>query len=135
MIISTQVILLLLATFSARIDAGIWEKRGITKSQHIKRAIFRGLFMAIQAHAVYPVFTDFTHFALYWLVQASVWWLLFDALINLFKGKELFYVGRTAFLDRIFWKISDGSPKGAAIMQLTVKISVLLASIILLNTL
>jgi len=130
-IVGTLIILLILATVSARLDAGVWKRKGISKAGHIKRALFRGLFIGIQAHSVFPLNLDIVAFSLFWLVQSSVWWLVFDMLINLFKGKELFYVGRTAFLDRIFWILSD-THKGAAITQLIVKFMFLITSAIYL---
>lgn len=130
-IIGELIILLAVALLSAKLDAGVWKRKGISKAGHVKRAIGRGLFMAVQSHAAFSFFHDSYGFYMFWLLQACIWWLVFDLAINLFRGKEAFYVGRTAVLDRIFWSISE-TARGAAFAQLFTKIAILIVLIILI---
>jgi predicted membrane protein len=50
----------------------------------------------------------------------SVYWILFDMILNKFRGKELLYLGTTAFLDRTFHNIY---------LQLSVKVACVLVSV------
>lgn len=36
------------------------------------------------------------------LLMGAIFWLVFDLLLNLLRGKHLFYVGETAYIDRLF---------------------------------
>jgi predicted membrane protein len=58
-----------------------------------------------------------------WLVPAylSIYWIGFDMLLNKFRGKELLYLGTTAFLDRSFHN---------KYIQLSVKIACLLICVL-----
>ena len=125
-IISITIVYFIVLIISAAIDADIWKRKGISREGHMNRAIYRSVFFALNTWILYNGFS-----VSFWLLQASVWWLFFDIAINWFKGKEIFYVGRTAFLDRIF-HFKDHHPVRASYLQLITKIILIIIIIIIL---
>ena len=52
---------------------------------------------------------------------ASVFWILFELLLNMFRGKPLLYVGQTAWIDRQIHKIfKDRAEIGLLVIKLVI---------------
>ena len=47
-------------------------------------------------------YSDFWSVSALWCVNSAVFWLVFDYSLNLYRGKDFFYTGKTAGLDRLF---------------------------------
>lgn len=102
----------LFTLFSAYYDAQEF-KAGRYIKDHTPRAAFRLLVLMIIS------FLTNTHI----LISLSVFYLLFDLLLNLFWGKPWNYIGSTSVLDRLTNKI------GGWIPQYIFKITILIITI------
>lgn len=112
MIFQNIVILITLIGTNALIDWYRIEKlkQTFTKKMYLVKTITRVLVMAINTYLYFQI-TGFRFDA--WEavgnigVQSSVFWLLFDHLLNLLRGKPFFYLGKTAPTDTAFDNISE----------------------------
>lgn len=83
-------------------------------------ALYRLTFFAL---AAYIYSTEWDHILILILLQAAIFWILFDYTLNRMRGLPWNYVGKSAFLDKLFAGKSD--------LMLLIKIILLFASIIL----
>lgn len=87
------------------------EKRINYKPNYGARYLYRGAFAILQSWAVFMTIgtPDLYKFAWYVVFQLAWYWSIFDIEVNLFRGKKGFYMGQTAFIDKIFFY---WTPKG-----------------------
>ena len=106
------ILTIIFTLFSAYYDAQEL-KAGRYFKDHIPRAAFRLLVMMIIS------FLTNTHI----LITLSVFYLLFDAMLNIFWGKPWNYIGQTSKIDKIWHKL------GGWIPQYIFKITILILTI------
>lgn len=95
-VIFTVIFALLFALMDGiAIKAGYW----IKKPGHSVRAVMRAFVIFCIANMAY--YTLWDTFKL-WVFLCVVFWIVFDYSLNLYRGKGLFYIGKTAYLDRLF---------------------------------
>lgn len=117
MILIDAILVSYIAYLNAKVDADLIELRKQSPN-HGRNYVIRGVVLILLALAFKP-------FLPLLLFNAVLFWILFDAILNELRGKELFYVGGTAWHDKLFQK----SPY----LQVMVKVLVLALSIFLIT--
>lgn len=121
-------VLLLLITGNAGIDwyRIVIKKRTFTSKMYRTKTIIRGSIMLLNGIItlyITDIELSLINLIALVLLQSSIFWPSFDALLNVFRGKKLSYVGHTADSDTFF----KNDPK----MQFLAKLLFLILSITL----
>jgi hypothetical protein len=74
----------------------------IDREEHIERFIYRLTFAVVLSMFSYQ--EDFLLVVIFTLWCGALFWLIFDLLLNLFRGLPWNYVGNTSFIDRLYNK-------------------------------
>ncbi len=112
----TIILFILIPVLNAFIDYLIISKGA--KIKHTVEALIRGILIGAIAYNTAP------HVAIF-ILGCSIFWLLFELILNTLRGKPLLYVGYTAFTDKLIRRIF---PK-PEIPLFTVKILILCLTI------
>ena len=122
---------------NAVIDGLLWRRGNyIDGKGHQFRFFLRFIFFSLIGVIVYdPTVGPHASAALLpiYMIQASVWWILFDPLVNVIAGQKLFHLGRTSGFDRIFWILGDYKYKRALALQYSTKLVALALSLVVVS--
>jgi len=77
------------------------------KPNYNARVFYRGALAALQSWAIYG--TDWYYTGCFFLLQLVWYWIQFDIEVNWVRGVKTFYLGQTAFTDKVFYRLL---PKG-----------------------
>lgn len=102
---------------NAYYHAYLIEEKSISPN-HTTWALIRLTFFALNAF-IYS--TEWDHLLALILLQSAIFWLLFDYTLNVMRGLPWDYVGKTAWIDRLF--------EGKTSLMIPVKIILLFLSI------
>jgi len=107
------------------IGSAYYDVRVLRSGRYITNHTPRFIFRALSIFFITVIFTKYKNDTLYtilmFILNSSIFYLLFDYLINLFWGKYIFRIGTTAFIDKL-WLVLGGS-----IPQLIFKILLVIA--------
>ena len=107
------------------IGSAYYDSRILRSGRYITNHTPRFIFRALSVFLITLLFSKYKNDTLYtvlmFILNSSIFYLLFDYLINLFWGKYIFRIGTTAFIDKI-WLILGGS-----VSQIIFKILLVLA--------
>lgn len=107
------------------IGSAYYDSRILTSGRYITNHTPRFIFRALSVFIITLLFTKYKNDTLYtvsmFVLNSSIFYLLFDYAINLFWGKYIFRIGTTAVIDKIWLKL------GGSIPQLIFKILLVLA--------
>ena len=107
------------------IGSAYYDVRVLRSGRYITNHTPRFIFRALSIFFITVIFTKYKNDTLYtilmFILNSSIFYLLFGYLINLFWGKYIFRIGTTAFIDKL-WLVLGGS-----IPQLIFKILLVIA--------
>ncbi|MFZ9376975.1 MAG: hypothetical protein ACO25K_07605 [Candidatus Fonsibacter ubiquis] len=96
-------------------------------TNHLPRFIFRALIIFLITYIFTKNKDDWMYTFLMYLLNSSIFYLLFDYALNLFWGMPILRIGQTALIDRL-WLLLGGS-----VAQLVFKIALIAAMIFFLQ--
>lgn len=117
------------AAFFLILGIDLWTDYALIEQQKTSPDHVTGAFIRITAltlPALYIGWGDWSRFFACLFHFAALFWLLFDMFLNRFRGKALFYVGYTAWVDRTYRAVFV-NPE---LPMLTTKLVLLILSII-----
>jgi hypothetical protein len=93
----------------ASVIEGYVDARKINKGRYIGHTLSAVGRVFVAVMFSYGLFYGWYHIASIIVVLLSIYWIFFDFSVNLFRGKDLFYVGKTATVDKIVRRVKfDG---------------------------
>lgn len=119
------------------IDGLLWRKgKYIDGKGHRLRFFLRFIAFSIIGVSAYdPTVGPHASAALIpaYMIQSSVWWIVFDPLVNVIAGQKIFHLGRTSQFDRIFWALGDYKYRHSILLQYGAKFAALALSVFLVS--
>lgn len=93
-------------------------------TNHTPRFIFRSLSVFLITLVLTKYKNDTLYTILMFILNSSIFYLLFDYLINLFWGKYIFRIGTTAFIDKLWLGLGGSIPQLIFKILLVIVVSV-----------
>lgn len=67
----------------------------------------------------------------YFMIAQTIYWIVFDAILNIVRGKPLFYVGKTDIIDKLLRRVSNYFKSSPELTTIIIKLIVLSITLII----
>lgn len=119
-----------LAAFNNAAQIRLRDKESIMDQNiwHFTSSALRGIITLV---IVYSCFGCSGETVKLWILTQLFWWVFFDGLLNLLRGRSILYVGQTDIIDKTIRKIAKVFHLGSEITSILLKLICILITIII----